>query len=214
MRICIFSVGSEHVSIYFSGQVQTSDPRYPCVNNLPIGTVLRIDVLPKKSVAFNRKEFKGSDFKSFDPSQRRTKHYKAYLDRRNGFLINTQNGKIVEAIYFAASQDTHLCTTYYSNPKEYIVVELRGMPPLISLNCLSVAGEKPITIKALVPTNDIELWFVWTLSNGRLIKGQHTDTAIIDPDGLEGQKLEVSAEVAHKSGLAAMARCIIEIRKM
>src|SRR4030095_11981085 len=80
LRVCFFELEDEDVSIHFSSPLQTRDPRYACVGDLPLGTVLRIEVTPKVPLRFNRKDFGQSSFKSYDPSPHRPRTYKAYLD--------------------------------------------------------------------------------------------------------------------------------------
>lgn len=109
VRICSFELEHEVVSIHFAGALRTDISRYRCVKDLQPGIVLRIEVDPKGSVRFKRKDFAQSRFKSFDPSARKTRNYKAYLDRDSGILINTREGKIVETIYLASSSDSRLC---------------------------------------------------------------------------------------------------------
>ena len=96
---------------------------------------------------------------------------RAYLDKKSGILINTRNGKVVEMIYFAASADTNLCQSYYTNPEEFISVELLGMPPTVSLNCPTTAQASEITLKVHAFDDGPELRFIWTLSQGKVFKG-------------------------------------------
>ena len=212
LRICSFELDQEHVSIHFSSPLRrTRDTRYTCVKELPLGTVLRIDVVPKGSPRFIRKDFGQSSFKSFDPLPYRAGSYRAYLDKKSGILINTEKGKIVELIYLAASVDANLCQTYYTNPKEFIAVATFGMPPTVSLNCPKTAQDGNITLSVQTFDDDPELQFIWTVRQGKVLKGQYTDTVTVDATGLSGQTIKVMAEVFHKSGLAAVATCEIRI---
>ena len=210
MRICSFEMGHEHVSIHFSSPLRTRQERYTCVRELPGGTVLRIEIVPKDSPRFNRKDFGKSSFKSFDPSPYRNGNYKAYLDKKSGVLINTRQGKVVEMIYFAALADTNLCQSYYTNPEEFIYVEPFGMPPIVSLDCPTTAQDSKIALRAHT-FDDPELQFIWTVSRGKVLTGQYTDTITVDATGLSGRTIKVMAEVSHKSGLTAAATCEIGI---
>lgn len=214
VRICSFELENERVAIHFSSPLRTKDTRYTCVRDLPPGTVLRIEVVPKGSLRFNREDFGQSSFKSFDPSPYRTGNFKAYLDKKSGILINTQEGKIVEIIYFTTFADSTLCQSYYRNPEEFISVETRGMPPLVSLKCPTAASESKMTLTAYTFEDDPELQFMWTVSPGTVVKGQHSDTITIDLTGLSGQTIKVMAEVFHKSGLAAAATCEVRIQQL
>jgi hypothetical protein len=213
LRICSFELEHEHVSIHFSSPLRTRDERYMCVGDLALGTVLRIEVVPKGSPRFNRWDFGQSSFKRFDPSPRRTGNYKAYLDKKSGLLINTREGKVVEMIYFAAAADTNLCQSYYTNPDHFISVEPLGMPPIISLDCPTTAQDSKITLTAHT-FDDPELQFLWTVSQGKVLRGQYTDTITVDATGLSGQTIKVMVEVVHKSGLAAAATCDIGIHSL
>jgi hypothetical protein len=209
LRVCSFVLEHEHVSIHFSSPLRTKNPRYECVGHLPLGTVLRIEVTPKLSLRFNRKDFGESSFKSFDPSPHRTGTYKAYIDKKRGLLINTREGKVVEVIYFAGSGDNNLCQSYYMNPEEFIS-EPSGMPPIVWLDCPTTTQESKITLTAHT-VDDPELLLIWTVSAGKVLKGQYTDTITFDVTGLPRQTINVMAEVIHKSGLAAAATCKVRI---
>ena len=210
LRICSFELEHERVSIHFSSPLRTRDTRYACVKELPPGTVLRIEIVPNDSPRFNRKDFGQSSFKSFDPSPHRTRNFKAYLDKKSGILINTRQAKIVETIYFATFSDSHLCQTYYMNPEEFISVEPLGMPPIVSLDCPTTAQEGEIALTAQT-FDDPELQFIWTVSQGKVLRGQYTGTITVDATGLSGRTIKVMAEVSHKSGLTAAATCEIGI---
>src|SRR4030095_3680182 len=210
LHICSFELEREHVSIYFSRPLHTGLTRYTCVKELPLGTVLRIEVVPKGSLRFSKKDFGQNRPKSFDHSPRRTRNFKAYLDKKSGILINTQQGKVAEMIYFATSSDSHLCQSYYMNPEEFIAVEHFGMPPLVSLDCPKTAQESEISLTAHT-YDDPELLFLWNVSAGKVVKGQYTDTVTIDVAGLSGQTIEVITEVFSKSGLDTVATCKIRI---
>ena len=211
LRICSFELDHEKVAIHFSSLLSTRQERYTCVKELPLGTVLRIDVVPNGSPRFIRKDFGQSRFKSFDPLPYRAGNYKAYLDKKSGILINTQKGKIVELIYLAASVDASLCQSYYTNPGEFIAIATFGMPPTVSLDCPKTAQDGNITLTVHAADDDPELQFIWTVSQGKVLKGQYTDTVTVDATGLSGQTIKVMAEVFHKSGLAAAATCEIGI---
>ena len=211
LDFCSFELEDEYVSIYFSSSRPTRDTRYTCVRELPLGTVLRIEVAPKGSLRFERRNFGQNSLKSFDPSPHRTRNFKAYLDKKDCILINTREGKIVEMIYFAEFGDTNLCQSYYRNPEEFISVEPLGMPPIVFLECPTKTQESNITIRAHT-VDDPELFFTWIVSAGKVLMGQNTDTITVQVKGLSGQTIKVQAEVIHKSGLVAAASCEIRIQ--
>jgi hypothetical protein len=85
-------------------------------------------------------------------------------------------------------------------------------PPVVSMECPGsgpVAGSY-VTVTAHSSESG-KLAFVWTVSAGKIQKGDGTPTITIDTTGLAGQTILVTAEVTGGSGHTAASSCKVEI---
>lgn len=58
-----------------------------------------------------------------------------------------------------------------------------------------------------------ELMFLWAIGRGKILAGQGTPSITIDTTGLAGQTISVVVEVNYGFGLAATAKCDVQIRE-
>lgn len=98
-----------------------------CLGKLPAGTVLMIQVTPKKEMTLSDLQIDEKRFRKFDPSEPPNIGYEGYIDEEDGMTIRTLNGKIEEISYIAAKKDRHLCPSYYENPEQSmrVIVDFR-----------------------------------------------------------------------------------------
>lgn len=69
-----------------------------------------------------------------------------------------------------------------------------GVPPVVSLDCpkaVSEADQVTLNVFFGPPIHDV----TWTVSAGKMIKGDKKTTIVLDTSGLAGQTVEVTAEV-------------------
>lgn len=201
---CAFDLEDEHIRILFSGDA--SGGFSDCSTRVPTGTVLRIQVTHKTDLQFNRLRLNKKSLRVFDPSSPPNMGYKGYIDEKEGLLLSTYKGKVLRSYYLAAASDRHLCPSYYENPEALIQVLLSDAVS-VAVICPSKeprAGER-ITISAEAAL-DRKTRFVWTLSAGKIVKGQGTPVITVDTSGLEGQTITATVDVGE-----AAASCVVHI---
>jgi hypothetical protein len=97
------------------------DPKWiDCAGNVPSGTVLMIQVTPKKEVTLRDLDLNEKRLKKFDPSEPPGLGYAGYIDEEAGIVVRTFKEKVDQINYVAAKTDRHLCPTYYEEPEQSI----------------------------------------------------------------------------------------------
>jgi hypothetical protein len=86
-----------------------------CSGKIPSGTVLMIQVTPKKEMTLNELRIDEKRFRKFDPSQPPDIGFMVYVDDEEGMAVRTQDGKVQEIYYIASGADKSLCPSYYEN---------------------------------------------------------------------------------------------------
>lgn len=91
----------------------------PCKGTIPTGTVLLIQVTPKKDLKLSDLNLDERKLNRFDPAEPPNVNsgYEGYVDEGEGISIRTSRGKVQVINYFAAAKDRHLCPTYSGAPK-------------------------------------------------------------------------------------------------
>jgi hypothetical protein len=90
-----------------------------CIGAVPAGTVLLIEITPKKAMELRDLQIDESRFRKFDPSEPPNIGFMAYANDDEGISIRTQDGKVQQINYYAAAKDASLCPSYYSGPKRF-----------------------------------------------------------------------------------------------
>lgn len=187
---CEFSLGDEDIRIEFSGDALSN--LHECSSQLAPDTVLLIEVTPKKTLPLARLRLKRKDLRAFDPSPKE-QGYKGYLDDKGGLVLSTYEGDVLQLDYIAAAQDRHLFRNYYEQPEAFVQRMLFLHSPVLFITC---PPDKPEAGEQITFSADIALTpkitFDWTVSAGKIIKGQGTRTIIVDTTGLEGQSIKAT----------------------
>jgi hypothetical protein len=202
---CAFDLENEHIRIVFSGDAPGDFSE--CSTSVPADTVLLIEVTHKASLQFRKLPINKKGLRSFDPSSPPNMGYKGYIDEKEGVLLNTYRGRVLQTYYIASAGDIDRCPRYYENPEALIQVRLSDSLPSLAVICPSKetrAGER-ITISAEAGI-DRKTRFVWTLSSGKIMKGQGTPIITVDTTGLEGQTITATVEAG-----ATAASCVIRL---
>lgn len=202
---CEFDFGNDHIRIVFSGD-STGDFN-ECSTQLPAGTVLLIEITPKTNLQFKDLRIKKKNLRLFAPSSPPNIRYRGYINDKEGLILKTYKGRVLQIDYIASVTDKHLCPSYYENPEAFIQVGLDLSPPPVAIICPTKepgAGER-ITISAETIV-DPKTSFTWTLSAGKIVKGQGTPVIIVDISGLEGQAIVATVNVH-----GAAASCEVRI---
>lgn len=133
--------------------------------------------------------------------------YKGYVNSKEGLLLSTYKGKVVQLYYLASAADTHLCPSYYDNPEALIQVGLSDGSLPIAIICPQkspAAGERiEISAETMV---EPKAGFTWKVSAGKIMTGQGTSVILVDTTGLAGQTI-----VATASFRGAVAACEVKI---
>ena len=186
---CVFQLGNEDIRIVFSGAATGDFPE--CPSQLPAGTVLLIATTPKTNLPLKRLRINKTKLRSFDPSSPPNSGYVGYIDDKEGLLLKTYKGRVLEIHYIAMANDKPLCPSYYENPESLIQVGLFTHCPPISLVCPtnSLAGAH-VTCSAETDV-DPKTRFTWRVTDGRIVNGQGTRVISLDTKGLEGKTITV-----------------------
>jgi hypothetical protein len=60
----------------------------------------------------------------FDPSNPPNEGYKGYYYPKEGFIVSSFEGRVLEVVYIAKQEDLHLCPEFYDDPKGFVEVSL------------------------------------------------------------------------------------------
>lgn len=109
--------------------VYSSNDEIPpdCVKKLPPGTVLLIQLTPKKKMRISETGLDESKMENLDPSSPPQLGYRCFIDSRAGVIVRTLNGYVDEIYYTADDSDRHLCEDFYARPEKFcqIIVDPR-----------------------------------------------------------------------------------------
>ena len=143
-------------SIYFldEGEVYIvfADKAVPaaagCLGKISPGTIMLIQVTPKKALQLPDLNLDEQRLKKFDPSDPPNIGFAAYVDEEEGISVRTCNEKIHQINYFAAAKDRHLCPSYYEGPKWFCAILVDFLKPPVSrkigeYDSLSLNVERP-----------------------------------------------------------------------
>ena len=115
---CHFEDHNSEVQIIFSGG-NLDDGKCP---NMPAGTLLGVFVRFKTPQPLKNFRLKNQREIFFDPSIPPNHGYKGYYYPKDGFIISSFEGRVVEIAYIAEQKDLHRCPEYYEDPKGFVEV--------------------------------------------------------------------------------------------
>lgn len=188
-----------------------------CVKQLPLGTVMQIQVTPKTEVQLADLGLDEGRLEKFDPSDPKGVGYAAFYDKEQGLVVRTHKGRVDQIVYTAAAADRHLCQTYYEDPRLFVGLIVEAGAADVSIDCpegTPRAGER-ITFSVMVAgaSPDLEPTFKWEVSAGRIVGGQGTYSITVDTRGLAGRRVKASVEVGGV-GSAVEESCEVEIARV
>jgi hypothetical protein len=208
---CTVRVGNEEAYFVFSSSTGDRDD-LSCARDVPPNTVLLIEVTfinpPKLSaLGINKKRFR-----TFDPSMPRNIGYKGYIDEKEGLIIKTYKGKVLQLDYIAAGKDVPLCPDYYEAPEGFIQVFIESCCPFVNLDCPTQAlvdGER-VTISASTSA-DGRIKYEWQVTAGKIVAGQSTPKITIDTTGLGGRTFTATVEMDYGHQVVTSTSCSITV---
>ena len=115
---CDFEDDNSEVQIIFSGG-NLVDGKCP---NMAAGTLLAVIVKFKNHQPLKKFRLKNQKEILFDPSHPPNHGYKGYYYPKEGFIISSFEGRVVEVVYIAEQKDLHRCPEYYEDPKGFVEV--------------------------------------------------------------------------------------------
>jgi hypothetical protein len=193
MEACSFSLAQEEVYIFFSGGLRDSEEE--CAKRLPPETVMFIQVWPKSEPGINVLHLDKKRLKKLDAPALLDRSHKGFL-AREGLVIDTYRGRVLQLVYIADPSDVHLCPVFLEEPALFIQTFNHHPPLTVSINCPTEAvtpGTKLVLRSSM--GLDLRRGPRWTVNAGRIIAGQHTHKMTLDTTGLAGRTILVSAEM-------------------
>jgi len=170
---------------------------YECSKALPSGTVLEIIIHPISQLGLKDIEINKDNLKELTiPGY--VINGKAYIDEEEGLVIKTAEGNVREIIYTANNTDRSLCEEYYGSLGRYADAVCGFSCATISVSCPEeVEDGDPVSFSAYVQlgTPVTPLTYTWTVTGGRIVEGQGTDTIKTDSKGLRGKSITATVEL-------------------
>lgn len=209
IEACAFSLAQEDVYILFSGGLGEEDE---CATRLAPETVVLIHVWPKSEPRIADLHLDKKTLKRLHAPALLNPNHKGFL-AREGLVIDTYRGRVLQAVYIAGPSDVRLCPVFQEKPALLIQTFFHHPPLSVSINCPAEAitpGTK------LVLRSSVGLDLIrgpkWTVNAGRILAGQHTHRLTLDTTVLAGRTILVSAEIGDgPSGHAMSTSCQIAI---
>lgn len=206
---CQVRIGNEEAFFVFSnGTIGNTK----CAKDLPPDTVLLIEVRLIDPPKLSALGISKSQFRTFDPSTPRNIGYKGYLDEKEGLVIKTYKGKVLQLDYIAAKNEVPLCPDYYDSPESFIQLLIEYCCPWVNLDCPSQAvmdGER-VTISASTSASG-RLKFRWQVTAGKIVAGQGTPKVTIDTTGVGSRVMTATVEMDDGSHHSTSTSCAISV---
>jgi len=203
---CKFRVGNEEASIVFSSEFDE------CTNKLPQETVLLIEVQLKPPVNLGSLRIDKKKFRTFDPSSPPNLGYKGYINEKEGLVIKTHKGKVLQLDYIAAEKDVPLCPGYYDHPNSFIQLLIEGCCAPLSVNCPTKApldGER-VTFSADT-VGPARARYKWKVSAGKIVSGQGTLRITVDTTGVGGRTITATIEMNGGNNDVTTSSCAVPV---
>lgn len=206
---CQVRIGNEEAFFVFSnGTIGNTK----CAKDLPPDTVLLIEVRLIDPPKLSALRINKSQFRTFDPSMPRNIGYKGYIDEKEGLVIKTYKGKVLQLDYIAAKTEVALCPDYYESPESFIQLLIEYCCPWVYLDCPSQAvvdGER-VTISASTSASG-RLKYQWQVTGGKIVAGQGTPKVTIDTTGVGGRTMTATVEMNDGSQHVTATSCAITV---
>jgi hypothetical protein len=121
----IYFLDEGEVYIVYANKSSRNEEIEKCLDKMPEGTVLYIQITPKKELRVWNLEFTLKKAEVFNPTpQNGNIGYKGYLDKKEGVVVSTYDLTVVEIVYIATSKDKRLCPNFYQDPKSLVSLYL------------------------------------------------------------------------------------------
>lgn len=206
IQACRFTLDNQDIHILFSAGL--SDDYQKCATRLPPETVMFIAVEPRAKLKLSDLHLDKRTLQYFTPSA--PYKLKAYRSSE-GVVVSLYKDEILQIFYLPRHSDEPLCADFYLNPESFVetpIVHVQWVERIDAPESIK-AGEM---LKASASSNMNEiLGFEWTVTAGRIVSGQYTNTVTIDTTGLAGQLITITAEIRHAFRHAATGSRTVKI---
>jgi hypothetical protein len=118
----IYFLDDAEVYIVFAGD---DFPANDC--RVQPGTVLMIQVTPKKETRLEETHIDLKKFRKFDPSTPPGLGFEGYINESEGLMVRAVKGRVDEIVYTGTAEDKSLCPSYFENAESSISVLVCGL---------------------------------------------------------------------------------------
>jgi hypothetical protein len=185
---CQFNQNGHQIRLIFSGSAVKDF--YECAKELPADTVLLIEDTPADPIPMREMRL-GRNLKSLGAT---IFGFRGYVDQREGLVLKTYKGKVIQLNYVATTKEKHRCRDYYQNPSDFVQVITHCPPVTLEGPRGAVEAGDKVTFRANV-IEDPKMTLSWILNAGKMIGARTTTRTIsVDTAGLEGQTLKVTVQ--------------------
>jgi hypothetical protein len=183
-----------------------------CPKKLPANTVLLIEVQLADRPKLSALRINKSNFRTFDPSSPPNIGYKGYIDEKEGLIIKTYKGRVLQLDYIAAGSDLPMCPDYYDSPESFIQILIEACCPYLDVNRPSqtpVDGEQIIISAAAEDLKGVK--YRWQVSAGKIVAGQGTRRITVDTTGAGGRTITATIEMNDGNQHVTGASCVVPV---
>lgn len=194
---CSYEFENEKVTFSFSKEVCKTDR-----NTSTCVTVTRIDVIPKFSMLLTNSPIDYINAEEFVLS-RDDWFTRFHTDDEEGIGVLVKDKQVTRIIYLAAAKDARLCPNLYIKPSDLFPQKILAEPtcPNVFIGSPenSIDFKEPITLTASVSGLAwyLQPTFMWSISAGKIIGGQHTPTIKVNIKGVaEGTEIKATVIIS------------------
>ncbi len=205
-----YNLDKEYVNFLFTAD----DSQKTCGKQLPAGTVLQIEIIPKSPIPLSQFPVDDKRFTKY-ASVNPYMPFSGYVDVEDGLILRVNNETIQYIQYIAASKDADLCPLFLTRKFAYITGE--SPCPSIRVECpdTTKAGTE-ITFGAKVEGGaaGVKLSYHWEVNAGRIISGEGTTGIVVDTQGVSGEYVTATIEAdGLDPACGKRASCIVYVVK-
>ncbi len=170
---------------------------YRCLPDLPSGTLLEIIIHPRVQLSLDELELRKDNLKELNiPGY--IIDGKGVIDEEEGLVIKTSGGAVREIVYTAEESDRRLCEEYYGSLGRFADSACNFTCLTVTVSCPDEVEEgQMVTFSANVAVGDPipPLTYTWTVTGGKIVEGQGTESIKVDSKGLRGQTITATVDV-------------------
>jgi hypothetical protein len=169
-----------------------------CMEALAPGTVLTIDITPKTQMYLSDLQLDEKKLLRLESSPEFIIDGDAYFDDVDGLVVTIQKTIVQRVVYISAKNDRHLCWTQYHEPRRFAKLFICGLCPTVVVSCqdeVEDGGLASFTANVPMGTPAPPLTFTWTVTGGKIVERQGTDSIKVDSKGLQAKSITATIEV-------------------